>query len=95
MIQIEREKLEKVLEALYCLQPSAWEINADLGADADKAITIIKDVLAQKDSEPAAWMYPDDLKRFQTSETFAQAYSIEVVSLTQGKTIPLYTKEQL
>jgi hypothetical protein len=41
--------------------------------------------------EPVAWMYPDDLKRFETSETFAQAYSIEMVSLTQGETVPLYT----
>jgi hypothetical protein len=41
--------------------------------------------------EPAAWMYPDDLKRFETSETFAQAYSIEMVSPTQGETVPLYT----
>jgi len=41
--------------------------------------------------EPVAWMYPDDLKRFETSETFAQAYSIEVVSPTQGETVPLYT----
>jgi hypothetical protein len=41
--------------------------------------------------EPAAWMYPDDLKRFETSETFAQAYSIEVVSPTHGETVPLYT----
>ena len=41
-------------------------------------------------NEPAAWMYPDDLERFETSETFAQAYSIEVVSPTQGETVPLY-----
>jgi len=41
--------------------------------------------------EPVAWMYPDDLKRFETSETFAQAYSIEVVSPTHGETVPLYT----
>jgi len=44
--------------------------------------------------EPAAWMYPDDLKRFETSETFAQAYSIEVVSPTQGETVPLYRAPQ-
>ena len=44
--------------------------------------------------EPVAWMYPDDLKRFETSETFAQAYSIEMVSPTQGETVPLYTHPQ-
>jgi hypothetical protein len=41
--------------------------------------------------EPVAWMYPDDLKRFETSEAYAQAYSIEMVSPTQGETVPLYT----
>jgi hypothetical protein len=41
--------------------------------------------------EPAAWMYPDDLKRFETSEAYAEAYSIEMVSPTQGETLPLYT----
>jgi len=45
----------------------------------------------EKKDEPVAWMYPDDLKRFETSETFAQAYSIEVVSPTHGETVPLYT----
>lgn len=40
--------------------------------------------------EPAAWMYPDDLKRFETSEAYAEAYSIAMVSQTQGETVPLY-----
>jgi hypothetical protein len=57
---------------------------------AREAITAIKAALEAKD-EPAAWMYLDDLKRFETSETFAQAYSIEMVSPTQGETVPLYT----
>jgi hypothetical protein len=49
--------------------------------------------LAQQEAkdEPAAWMYPDDLKRFETSEAYAEAYSIEMVSPTQGETVPLYT----
>ena len=55
-----------------------------------KAITAIKAALEAKD-EPAAWMYPDDLKRFETSEAYAEAYSIEMVSTTQGETVPLYT----
>jgi hypothetical protein len=45
-------------------------------------------------SKPTAWMYPDDLKRFETSETYAQAYSIEMVSPTQGETVPLYLVAQ-
>lgn len=46
---------------------------------------------AQPKQEPVAWMYPDDLKRFETNETFAQSYSIEMVGPTQGATVPLYT----
>lgn len=45
-------------------------------------------------NEPAAWMYPDDLERFETSETFAQAYSIQVVSPTHGESVPLYRSPQ-
>ena len=44
--------------------------------------------------EPAAWMYPDDLKRFETSEAYAEAYSIAMVSPTQGETVPLYRAPQ-
>ena len=40
--------------------------------------------------EPVAWMYPDDIERFKTNETFAQAYSIKCRSPTQGTTEPLY-----
>ena len=93
MIQIEREKFEKVLEALYCLQPSAWEINAGLGADVDTAITIIKDVLAQKDSEPVAWRAPnwghDNNERPWVYRDHGEPfYPLEV-----GQ--PLYTKDAL
>ena len=53
-----------------------------------------KSIEAAEKQEPVAWMYPDDLERFETSETFAQAYSIEMVSPTQGETVPLYTTPQ-
>jgi len=36
-------------------------------------------------------MYPDDLEKFQTDETFAYAYSVEMGSPTKGETVPLYT----
>jgi hypothetical protein len=39
-------------------------------------------------------MYPDDLKRFETSEAYAEAYSIAMVSPTQGETVPLYRAPQ-
>lgn len=32
------------------------------------------------ESEPVAWMFPDDLKRFECEETFAQAFSVCVGS---------------
>jgi hypothetical protein len=60
----------------------------DIGTDQE--CFVCEGALEAKD-EPAAWMYPDDLKRFETSETYAQAYSIEMVSPTQGETVPLYT----
>ncbi len=57
-----------------------------------KTIDALRTAIEQaKKQEPVAWMYPGDLERFQTSETFAQAYSIEVVSPLAGKTVPLYT----
>ena len=43
--------------------------------------------------EPVAWMYPDDIERFKTNETFAQAYSIKCGSPTQGTTEPLYLQQ--
>ncbi len=47
--------------------------------------------LAAPVQEPVAWMFPDDLKRFETNETYAGAYSIKMSSPTQGQTVPLYT----
>jgi hypothetical protein len=55
-----------------------------------EALRAAADLLAQPEQEPAAWMYPDDLKRFETSEAYAEAYSIEMGS-PQGTTVPLYT----
>ena len=51
----------------------------------------IKQALAAPVQEPVAWMFPDDLKRFETSEAYAEAYSIKMGSPTQGTTVPLYT----
>jgi hypothetical protein len=62
-----------------------------LADDHEKAITAIKQALAAPVQEPVAWMFPDDLKRFETSEVYAEAYSIKMGSPTQGTTVPLYT----
>lgn len=44
--------------------------------------------------EPAAHMYPSDLERFQTRETFAQAYSVAVGNPDE-RSVPLYTLSEL
>jgi hypothetical protein len=51
----------------------------------------ISDFGQLQEQEPVAYMYPADLKRFETSECFADAFSISVGSPTLGTTIPLYT----
>jgi hypothetical protein len=51
----------------------------------------ISDFGQLQEQEPAAYMYPADLKRFETSECFADAFSISVGSPTLGTTVPLYT----
>lgn len=59
MIQIEREKLEKVLESLKelvadpeCDFGPSYELQEER---QEEAITIIKDVLAQSEQEPVGW----------------------------------------
>jgi len=47
----EREALKLALEAL--------EAHADIGIKSDKAITAIKEALAQPEQEPVVWMYQD------------------------------------
>ena len=84
VVMTKDEALKLALEALKTIDEAMPFPVAKLAIKECKAALEAKD-------EPVAWMYPDDLKRFETSETFAQAYSIEVVSPTQGETVPLYT----
>ena len=93
MANTQIEAIKLALEALkegkpfldeYAAQTKYWKAIAELSRALEQP--------AQQ--EPVAWMYPDDLARFETSETFAQAYSIEMVSPTQGETVPLYTRPQ-
>ena len=44
--------------------------------------------------EPSAHMYPSDLEKFQTSETFAHAFSVKVSCPGESST-ELYTADQL
>lgn len=46
--------------------------------------------LAKPKQEPAAHMFPSDIKRFSESETFAQAYSVPCGNPNET-TVPLYT----
>jgi hypothetical protein len=50
----------------------------------------IEAMQAQPEQEPAAYMYPADLKKFETNECFAKAFSISVSSPDFGATVPLY-----
>jgi hypothetical protein len=83
----DRELLQQALDALI----SVW--NMDKTTKQVESIQAIKARLTQPEpeAEPVAWMFPDDLKRFQTSETFATIFSVACGSPTQGKTVPLYT----
>lgn len=77
----DRELLQQIV--------NAWEHGSETGIV--NTIENIRARLAQPEPEPVAWMFPDDLKRFQISETFATIFSVACGSPTQGKTVPLYT----
>ena len=59
--------------------------------DAQDSIIAIEHELAQPEQEPVAHMYAADLKKFETSETYADAFSISVSSFDFGTTVPLFT----
>jgi hypothetical protein len=84
-----RLALEALKKSVKFVSGSHDPVGSELD-DINEAITAIEAALEAKD-EPVAWMYPDDLKRFETSEAYAEAYSIEMVSPTKGETVPLYT----
>jgi hypothetical protein len=49
----------------------------------------------QEQGEPVAYMYPDDLERMQTSESFCNVFSVKVGSPDKGlSTVELYTTPQ-
>ena len=47
--------------------------------------------IEEPEQEPVAWVFPSDLKRFETQETTAVIYSVEMGKLSENS-IPLYTK---
>ena len=63
----EQEALKLALEALNHLQPTALTSFYTIG-DRDKAITAIKEALAQPVQEPAAWL---------TEERYAQLHTAQ------------------
>ena len=63
-------------------------VKADV-ADYIGIISEAEEILAQPKQEPVAWVFPGDLKRFETQETNAVIYSVEIGSQTENS-IPLY-----
>ena len=60
-------------------------------ADYIDIINEAEEILAQPEQEPVAWVFPGDLKRFETQETNALIYSVEMGNSTENS-IPLYKK---
>jgi hypothetical protein len=56
---------------------------------AKKATRSEGGVTEATDQQPVAWMFPEDLERFETNETFAQAYSVKCRN-PLGSTVPLF-----
>lgn len=54
----------------------------------------LQTLLEARHPEPAAHMYPSDLEKFQSSETFATAYSVAVGNPDEHS-VPLYTYSDL
>ncbi len=52
----------------------------------------LRQALAQPQQEPVAWMYPSDLKAFETAEATATATAFSIkVGCTDQVSVPLYT----
>ena len=82
----------KQARALDRMAENARELGLDYEPVPENFMDALRFDVAMRDAqEPAAWMFPDDLKRFETSEAYAEAYSIKMGSPTQGETVPLYT----
>ncbi|MBU9539386.1 hypothetical protein KTE58_23660 [Burkholderia multivorans] len=76
---------EEVIELLYaCNLPAECE-----PAVVDFAERYEAALLEKLRGEPAAHIFPSDLERFKTSETFAQAYSVAVGN-PEEHSVPLY-----
>ena len=54
---------------------------------------IAAELEAMAEQEPVAYMFPSDLERFRSNETFAQAYSVAVGNPDESST-PLYATPQ-
>ncbi|CAB4127440.1 hypothetical protein UFOVP84_188 [uncultured Caudovirales phage] len=75
----ERELLKKAIQIIETLGPD------------EEAYEFINEILLlEPEQEPVAWVFPSDLKRFETQETTAVIYSGEMGKLSKNS-IPLYT----
>jgi hypothetical protein len=97
-----REVLHQALEAYikagngnstdFYLQGMAYGLGIEALAkqDAEAHLQAVSDFEQLQEQEPVAYMYPVDLKKFETSECHATAFSISCGSPTFGTTVPLY-----
>ena len=72
---------------LSCLEIEYDEFNGIVRAIEEEQNNIVE-LLAQPEPEPVAWVFPSDLKSFETQETTAVIYSVEMGRLTENS-IPL------
>ena len=81
-----REAAQQALEALTVYDGTNGE------SKRKRVLAALRAALAEPQDEPVAWMYPDDYERMVSSEAWAEVFSVQVSSPTQGKTtVPLYT----
>jgi hypothetical protein len=87
------EVIDAIKEALA--QPDAFEQGRQEGMKQERALwTLTKLGQEIEAQEPVAWMFLDDLKSFETTDAYANAYSIEMVIPTQSEAVWLYTTPQ-
>lgn len=59
-------------------------------SSAQRIVELEQQIAEMTKGEPVAWMYPSDLKKFESSETFVQAFSIKV-GCPDEEAIPLFS----
>ena len=92
-LEIAREYLpiETLIVRNEVVQADIKLVSDALSASAESVTAWKQKIIDDALGESVAWMYPNDLKKFEENETFAQAFSIEVGNGLENS-IPLYRK---